>query len=160
MSTKIKFSELPESSKIDIKEGIYILEVNDIIEAEMGEGGVKYTMTHDIVGMSTKVSYDNYGLIKEDGSRHAFGLSKLRALITATEIEVEDIDLPLIRMLLKGKRFKAKLALNEKGFPQIVFKDIYSVKNPIQAINEDVLDAKQSEKDAKNYVGTILKTDI
>lgn len=171
-SVKINFSELPEQAITEIQKGLYILENIDIIESESTDGGTKFVMSHQIVGTDHKVTYDNYKLFNQDGTRSAFGLAKLRTLIEANELDLEEITLPLLSKLLKGKRFKANITLNDKKYPQINFKDIYPLSYEGVALNQTEADlittptptpkiqqnmtTKTKEETDKEYVKTVL----
>jgi len=156
-SVKVNFSDLPESATKEIEKGLYILEIKDIIESEMLNGGSKFVLSHEIVGTGVKITYDNYALFNADGSRHNFGLSKLRALITALGIDIEEINLPLLHALLIGKRFKARIVLNEKKFPQIEYTNIYPLAFEERAMNEDLQEAtKDKTKEATKFVTETL----
>lgn len=138
MAIKLKFDDLKTSSFDQItKEGIYILQFDDLIQGVTQKGDTKYEMSHKIVNTNLKINYDNYVLYNNKGEILAFGTNKLRRLIEATGITIEEITPKLLKTLLQNKQFKAKLVLSEKGFPQINYAEIYPMSwNEEQAIND------------------------
>lgn len=148
MAVKLKFKDLKTSAFDRItEEGIYILEFDDLVQGVTTKGDTKYEMSHKIVNTSLKVNYDNYVLFNNKDEILAFGTSKLRKLIEATELKVEEITPVLLKTLLKGKRFKAKLVITDKGFPQINYADIYPLSYEEPAINEIVENTENSESE-------------
>lgn len=170
MSVKLNFNDLSKVAFETIsKEGIYILEVEDIIQGVTTKGDTKYEMSHKIVNTKTKVNYDNYVLYTKNDEIIPFGTNKLRKLIEATGIVVEEITVKLLKTLMVGKRFKAEIAFSEKNFPQIKFAEIFPLSDPRPALNEqqDALasttpteQAKPEEKASEIKVDSIDTDDI
>jgi len=153
MSIKLKFEDLKTTSFDQItQEGIYILQFDDLIQGVTQKGDTKYEMSHKIVNTNLKVNYDNYVLYNKQGEILAFGTNKLRKLIEATGIIIEEITPKLLKTLLQNKLFKAKLILSDKGFPQINYSEIYPMSwNEQPAINqtptESSVPVKEKEKE-------------
>jgi hypothetical protein len=101
-------------------------------------------MAHDIVGLDVKINYDTYSLIRPDGTHHKFGMNKLRTLIDACHVEVEQITTPLLNQILKGKQFKANIVVNDKKYPQINYADIYPLEYDKPALNDHIVDAPKT----------------
>lgn len=151
MPIKLNYDELPQKEEYtELEEGIYILEVDDIIEAVGLEGQSKLEMTHNIVGLNRKINYDNYVLENADGEFNAFGRRKLRAFVDATQLELPEITTPLLKKTAIGKRFLAKVTnrtKNENSYPQIHFAEMF----PMSKIDEhDVLNKKTPAIEAAN----------
>lgn len=140
MGIALNYKKLPKKAFEEIAEGIYILEIDDIIEDKANDGGAKIVMSHRIINSSRKVNYDNYKITNGDGTPNDFGQNKLLTLIDALGFtDLEEITVPLLKTLIDNKpntQFKAKLVLNEKGFPGINYADIFPLDDAREALNQ------------------------
>ena len=123
----LKYSDLKEQAIEELEEGVYTLEIVDIIQETNQDGDTKFVMTHDIVGTNRKINYDTYKILDAQGRPLAFGTSKLKKLLDSTETTVDEIDIKVLKAVLPKRKFKANIVLNEKGYPQINYTDIYPV---------------------------------
>ena len=137
---ELDFNKLPENVMEGIVNGVYILKCEDIIKETSDEYGTKYVMSHSIENSSRKINYDNYKIFDAKGNSEAFGQGKLRAFIEATvdtPSALTKISVEVLKVLCVGKRFKAELEVNEKGYPNIKFANIYHIENPIEVLNDN-----------------------
>lgn len=154
MGIKVSVNDLPDR-QADLDEGIYILKVEDIMEDTTNDGGAKLTMSHTIPGQTQKINYDNYVIEKADGSPHNFGRRKLKQMVKASQIDVDEITPTVLKNLLVGKYIKANVKMNDRGFPNINFDDIYPLDSDHEALNQEayeqeISDNKQSPKPTKS----------
>lgn len=152
MPVKLNFSELPKDTKAAFVNGLYKLKFLEAIESTSNEGAVRIVMAHSIVGTTQKVNYDTYTIFRADGTIHPFGTGKLRKLIDAMHLEVDDITVPLLNTLMKDKFFKAYLVTNERGYPQLNYDDIYPLEYEEAAINEQAAVAPQDDAETVKQV--------
>lgn len=148
MGIALNYKTLPDVAFEQIEKGLYVLEVEDIIEDITNEGGQKFVCSHKIVNTDSKINFDNYILLNADGTQRAFGTNKLKKLIDATGIKIDIVNLGTLKALLPGKRFKANLVLNDKGYPQINFADIFPMTYQTPAINEQKQQKSKDEQEA------------
>jgi hypothetical protein len=130
------YSKLPDKTFETVEAGIYIFEIEDLIEDESTDGGSRIVMSHKFVNMDKKLNYDNYSLVDSEGKIKTFGANKLKTLLDAVAVKIEVINTPTLKALLPGKFFKANIIINDKGYPQINFADIYPVSAEKTALNE------------------------
>ena len=135
---QMKYKQLKKEPFEKIENGIYILEVEDIIEDTTQNDSTKIVMSHVIINTGKKINYDNYVLFDKKGNVVAFGSAKLRTLIDAMGLEIEEITIPILKALMIGRRFKANVISNDKGYPNINYADIYALNDPDHvALNAD-----------------------
>lgn len=147
MGIKLNFNDLPEEQKFEeIKEGIYILQVDDIIEEVDDYNQPKLVMSHTVVGMNRKVTFDNYRLNNETGEINTFGRRKLRKFIEATNVDLEEITTVALQKIALGRLFKAELENNDKGYPRIKFDNMYPLDSSHEALNEDLKEKAQEAR--------------
>ena len=139
MGIKVNYKKLPKTMFEEIQEGIYILEVEDLIEDTANDGGAKIVASHKIINTRKKVNYDNYKVTNGDGSPNDFGQNKLLNLVDALGFEdLEEITVPLLKTLIQNSpapRFKAKIVLNDRGYPNINYADIFPMDDAREALN-------------------------
>ena len=132
----VSFSKLPEQTFDKLESGIYILKIADIIKEKDEEYGTKYTMTHEVVGTGRKINYDNYKLFNAKGEPEIWGQGKLRTLLEALNItNLEQINVKVLQAVAVGEMFKAKCEVNDKGFLNISYAEIYPLNEPREALN-------------------------
>ena len=133
----VSFSELPEQTFENPVAGIYILKITDIIKEDDPEYGMKYTMTHEVVGAGRKINYDNYKIFDKDGKPEVWGQGKLRKLIEALGLtSLERINVKVLQQVAKGEMFKAEVDVTDKGYMNIKFSEIFPLSDPRIALNE------------------------
>ena len=148
----VNFNALPEKTFTELQNGIYILKIEDIIKEEDDEYGMKYTMTHDIVGTGRKVNYDNYKIFNAAGDPETFGQGKLRNLIIAVELQnLDQINVKVLKAVALGKMFKAEIKVKDNGYANINYANIFPlsderpVLNPIEEEGPIVQSSKTEE---------------
>lgn len=136
MSVKISFNDLPTSS-IEVQEGIYTIEIKDVVLTKTKNGLDAFVFSHQLVGMSNKIN--DYVMVNNaDGSAHNFGRRKLRSLIEAAKVEILDITPATLKQLLVGKRIKAEIVINDRGYPEISYDNFYTLDSQHAAVNDAV----------------------
>jgi hypothetical protein len=133
MSVKISFNELPTSS-IEVQEGIYTIEIKDVVLTKTKNGLDAFVFQHQLVGMSNKIN--DYVMVNNaDGSAHNFGRRKLRSLIEASKVEILDITPATLKQLLVGKQIKAEIVINDRGYPEISYDNFYTLDSAHETVN-------------------------
>ena len=158
----VNFSELPEQTFSELESGVYVLKIDNIIKEEDPEYGMKYTMTHEIVNTGRKINYDNYKIYNGKGQPEVFGQGKLRKLIEALGLtNLEKINVKVLQSIAVGKMFKANCDVNDKGFLNIRFADIYPLDDPREALNADTSNAtKPEEVSPQTFEGQEVSTAV
>lgn len=125
MSIKLNFNELPTN---EFENGLYEVLIKEFT-FEKTKNGLDAFVAHLVVP-NTSHSLNEYLTINQaNGTPHAFGRKKLRSLIEATGVEIDDITLPLLNTLLKNKRVKADLEQNDRGYASVVYDQFYPLSH-------------------------------
>ena len=137
MGISVNLDNIPQQTTTKLAEGIYVIEVEDIVEDKTKDGGDKLMMSHKVVNTNVKVNYDNYAITTGTGEPHLQGQGKLRTLIEAAKITgISQVTTAILKQLLVGKRVKAKLTENDRGYLQVNYSDIYPLDDSQPALNE------------------------
>jgi len=133
MSIKISFNDLPTSS-IEVQEGVYTIEVKDVVLSKTKNGLDAFVFQHNLVNTSTKLN--DYVMINNaDGTPHNFGRRKLRSLIEAAKVDVLDITPTILKQVMVGKQLKAEIVINDRGYPEINYDNFYSLDSAHETVN-------------------------
>ena len=140
---KIGFNDLPKGPE-KIEEGIYIIEIKDVVSTETSTGKQAFVFDYQVVGTETTVK--DYVIVNnEDGKPHNFGRRKLRTLLEKAKIEIMDITPKTLQQFSKGKRLKANIKINKNGYPEVNYDDFYAVDDT----QNTALNAQNSEEASK-----------
>lgn len=146
MAIKINYNELPKGPET-IEEGTYLLEVQEVAHSETKAGHDAFVFKHKFINMPDAHDMNDYILINNpDGTPHNFGRRKLRTLLEATKTDVAEITPKVLNQLMKGKRFKARLTVNDNGFPTVNYDDYFTEDSSHEVLNAEPKEDKKEEK--------------
>lgn len=145
MGISVNFNELPEKPE-DLKEGIYYIEVTDVVSTETSTGKEAFVFEYIIPGTQHKVN--DYVIINdENGEPHNFGRRKLRTILETTETELLDITPKTLKNAIVGAVMKANIKINKNGYPEVNYDDFYTKDSPHDTVNEEP--KKEASKQVK-----------
>jgi ribosomal protein L12E/L44/L45/RPP1/RPP2 len=153
----LKYSDLKDQQYEKLDDEIRILVVNDIIQDTNTAGETRFVMTHQIEGTNRQLNFDTYKILDKDGNPLSFGTAKLKKLLDACNVEIEEIDVKILKAILPKRRFKAMVVTNDNGYLQIRYSDIYAL-DPEEALHK--ADAPDTTKEPREVKVKQEKVDV
>jgi hypothetical protein len=140
MSKTFFFDELPDTAKTSISEGVHVLNITDVKEITASTGTIMIQFSYTIDDTEAKINMDNCPMITAEGEKIIFGQNKLKNILKAIDVRPKEFSARTLLPLVKGKKFKALLTKNEKGYLELAAKNIDSIlsleEQPSDSIGE------------------------
>lgn len=127
MSNTFFFDDLPDTAKTSIGEGEHVLTILDVKEITASTGTIMIQFSYSIDDTDIKINMDNCPMVNKDGEAIKVGQNKLKTILKAVNVRPKEFSAKTLLPLVRGKKFRAYLTKNDKGYLELTFANIDSI---------------------------------